>query len=426
MKPGDKVKVESKIGSFEGVLMPEENDFLVLKLNTGYNISINKKQVMKTELVEKQKEITDKPIKTEQNKSLPTISILHTGGTIASKVDYDTGAVYNKFTPEEMLKMFPELTKIANISSKLLSNMSSDDMRFSHYNIMAKAVEEEVKKGVKGIIITHGTDTMHYTSAALSFALENLPIPVLLVGAQRSSDRGSSDAAINLICAATFIANTNYSGVALCMHEHSEDNHCVILSGTKCRKMHSSRRDAFQPINTTPIARIDYNTKQITMLNSLTKKEGKFSLKLFEEKLKVGLLKVHTNMYAEEFKTFSKFDGLVIEGTGLGHAPINEIDKFTKEHDKIFEEVKNLAKKMPVVMTSQTIYGAIDMNVYTPGRRLLEIGVLGNYCDMTPETAFIKLAWLLSNHAKETKELFNKNLRGEISETIEYSTTKNQ
>ncbi len=420
MKPGDKVKVESKIGSFEGVLMPEEKEYLVLKLNTGYNISINKKQVTKTELVEKQKESVEKSIKAEQNKSLPTISILHTGGTIASKVDYDTGAVYNKFTPEEMLKMFPELTKIANISSKLLSNMSSDDMRFSHYNIMAKAVEEEVKKGVKGIIITHGTDTMHYTSAALSFALENLPIPVLLVGAQRSSDRGSSDAAINLICAATFISNTNYSGVALCMHEHSEDNHCAILSGTKCRKMHSSRRDAFQSINTTPLARIDFNTKQITLLKTLTKNEGKFSLKLFEEKLKVGLLKIHTNMYAEEFKTFSKFDGLVIEGTGLGHAPINEIDKFTKEHDKIFDEVKNLAKKMPVVMTSQTIYGATDMNVYTPGRRLLEIGVLGNYCDMTPETAFIKLAWLLSNHAKETKELFNKNLRGEISENLSY------
>ncbi|MBI5065019.1 Glu-tRNA(Gln) amidotransferase subunit GatD [Candidatus Woesearchaeota archaeon] len=422
MKPGDRVKVESKIGSFEGVLMPEENEFLVLKLNTGYNISINKKQVTKTELVEKQKEPVEKQIKTEQNKSLPTISILHTGGTIASKVDYDTGAVYNKFTPEEMLKMFPELTKIANISSKLLSNMSSDDMRFSHYNVMAKAVEEEVKKGVKGIIITHGTDTMHYTSAALSFALENCPIPVLLVGAQRSSDRGSSDAAVNLICAATFIVNTNYAGVALCMHEHSEDNHCVILSGAKCRKMHSSRRDAFQPINTTPIARIDNNTKQITILKELKKSEGKLLLKLFDEKLKIGLLKVHTNMYAEEFQTFSKFDGLVIEGTGLGHAPINEIDKFTKEHSKIFDEVKNLAKKMPVVMATQTIYGIVDMNVYTPGRRLLEIGVLGNYCDMTPETAFIKLAWLLSNHAKETKDLFNKNLRGEISESIAYET----
>ncbi|MBI4918532.1 Glu-tRNA(Gln) amidotransferase subunit GatD [archaeon] len=421
MKPGDRVKVESNLGTFEGVLMPEEENFLVLKLDTGYNISINKKQA-KIKVLEARKEPQEKPLKTEQKKGLPTISILHTGGTIASKVDYETGAVYNKFTPEEMLRMFPELQNMANISSRLLSNMSSDDMRFSHYNIMAKAVDEEIKKGVKGVIITHGTDTMHYTGAALSFALENCPIPVLLVGAQRSSDRGSSDAASNLISAVTFIANTKYTGVALCMHEHSDDNHCVILPGTKCRKMHSSRRDAFQAINTTPIAKINYDSKQITLLKGPSKTEGKFSLQLFDEKLKVGLLKVHTNMFVEEFKAFEKFDGLVIEGTGLGHAPINEIDKLTKEHEKIFEVIKKLSKNMPVVMTTQTIYGIVDMNVYTPGRRLLEIGVLGNYCDMTPETAFIKLAWLLSNHPKQVKELFGQNLRGEISENIVHET----
>lgn len=421
MKVGDKVRIESEIGSFEGVLMPEEKNFLVLKLDSGYNISFKKNQVKNLKLLEKKKEKKEKKIKYEQKKGLPNISILHTGGTIASKVDYDTGAVYNKFTPDEMLKIFPELNDVANISSRLVSNMSSDDMRFSHYNVLAKAVLKEVKKGVKGVIITHGTDTMHYTSAALSFALENLPVPVVLVGAQRSSDRGSSDAYTNLISAVNFIVNTNYFGVALCMHQGSSDNTCIVLPGVKVRKMHSSRRDAFKAINTKPIAVINYNDKKILILKQkLPKLNGELKLKLFKENLKIGLLKIHTNMYAEQFKVYKNFDGLVIEGTGLGHAPINKIDKFTDEHEKIFKEIKKLVSKMPVVMSTQTIYGIIDMNVYTPGRKLVELGVLGNYTDMTPETAFIKLAWLLSNYPKQVKELYNKNLRGEISEQLEY------
>ncbi|MDP6547633.1 MAG: asparaginase domain-containing protein, partial [Candidatus Woesearchaeota archaeon] len=225
-KPGDRVKVVTSDEIKEGILMPnQETDSVVIKLDNGYNVGIDKKKVKEVKIIEKYKEKEAKS-KTEIKKDSkkPTITILHTGGTIASKVDYKSGAVYSSFNPEDLLEMFPELFKIANFDSKLIANMWSDDLRFKHFEIIAKAIEKEVKKGVDGIIIGMGTDNLAVASAALAFIIEETPIPILLVGAQRSSDRGSSDAAMNLICAAEFIAKTDFTGVAICMHENTGDN----------------------------------------------------------------------------------------------------------------------------------------------------------------------------------------------------------
>jgi glutamyl-tRNA(Gln) amidotransferase subunit D len=295
--------------------------------------------------------------------------------------------------------------------------MMSENMRFAHYNLIAKEIEKAVQEGTDGIIITHGTDMLHYTAAALSFVLENLPVPVILVGAQRSSDRGSSDAFLNLQWAAQFIAHSDFAEVAICMHDSAEDTLGVILPGTKSRKMHSSRRDAFKAINARPWAKVKSNGAiEWLRRNYNTSADQKLKLRLFKEDLKIGLLKAHPNMFAEEIKAYSKFDGLILEGTGLGHFPTERYDENTKEHDHIFKEIVKLAGKIPVVMTVQTIFGMVNMNVYTPGRRLIEAGVLGNGLDLTSETAWIKLAWLLSNYSpKEVPSLWAKNFRGEIS-----------
>ena len=197
---GDKVKVITKEKEQVGILMPnQETDSVIIKLENGYNIGIKKSKVKKIELVEKYKEKHTSSKPHTPNKKLPSITILHTGGTIASKVDYETGGVIAKFEPAELIDMFPELTKIGNFDSKLIEQIFSEDMRFEHYQKMAKAVKKEYDNAAQGVIITHGTDTLGYTAAALSFMLENINIPVILVGAQRSSDRGSSDAAMNLI-----------------------------------------------------------------------------------------------------------------------------------------------------------------------------------------------------------------------------------
>lgn len=344
------------------------------------------------------------------------VSILHTGGTLASKVDYRTGGVVSKFSDKDILSMYPEIKDIVGIKSRLIRNMASEDMNFKHYNLMAEGVFKGLKNS-DGVIITHGTDTMHYSAAALSFILEGLDKPVILVGAQRSSDRGSSDAGLNLICAAQFIDKSDFSGVGICMHEGMSDEDCLILPGVKTRKLHTSRRDAFRVVNDVAVARVNKNGN-IKFFKNLKKEKGKLKLKLINEKLKVGLFKSRPNMFASELKIFSKYDGLVLEGTGLGHFPITKTDSFTEENKKVFGEIKKLSKKIPVVMTSQCLFGRVNMNVYSPGRELVKIGVLGNYSDMLPEVAYIKLAWLLSNYKKDVRKLMGRNLRGEINKRL--------
>ncbi len=418
-KPGDRVKVIASDEIREGILMPnEETDSVVIKIDNGYNIGIDRKRVKEIKLVEKYKakeEITKKEVKKDGKK--PNITILHTGGTIASKVNYEVGGVIAEFSPEELMDMFPELKKIANFDSKLIEQMFSEDMRFEHYKKIASAIKKEIQKNVDGIIITHGTDTLGYSAAALSFILENVNIPVLLVGAQRSSDRGSSDAASNLICAAEFIAKTDFVGVAICMHENTGDNSCAILPATKTRKLHTSRRDAFKPVNDTIIARVDYDTKKIEFVKKNYEKKSDKKLVVrdsFEEK--VGLIKCHPNMFRQQFDFFKGYEGLVIEGTGLGHAPVDPPNRL---HINIMDSISSLVKSGAIVaMTSQCLFGSVHPHVYTAAVNLADAGVI--YCkDMLPETAFIKLAWLLGNYKKEeARELMAKNLRGEINERL--------
>ena len=418
-KEGDLIEIRTSSEKLQGVLMQSPSQNLVIKLNNGYNLSINKNDIENIKLLKKYKPQKEKEIsQIKVNKSLPTISILHTGGTIASKVDYTTGGVSFKFTPQDLLEMFPELRDIANFKAKLVRKMWSDDLRFKHISILTNDIKNEVKNKVDGIIIGMGTDNLAVASAALSFALESCPIPIILVGAQRSSDRGSSDAAVNLICAANFIAKTDFAGVAICMHENMEDNNCLILPACKTRKLHTSRRDAFKVVNEEPIAKVNYYTKQIEFLrHDHTKKGNKLIIKnKFEEK--VALIKITINMTANQFSAYKGYKGLIIEGTGLGHTPLDVIDKETKEHDKIKKALENLSKNCVIVMTPQCIFGRVNMNVYSKGRDLQKIGIISGE-DMLPETAFVKLSWLLANYPKaQVKELIKENLRGEINKRI--------
>ncbi len=422
--PGDKVKIVTKNATEEGILMPSpDKNTIIIKLNNGYNLGFERTDVLNFEVLEEKKPLIKPKKEISKNKALPTIAVLHTGGTIASKVDYSTGAVTAKFTAEDTLEMFPELKNIVNIETELVSNLMSEDMNFSDYHRISQAVKKWAEKNVKGIIIGHGTDTLSYTAAALSFMFENINLPVLLVGSQRSPDRGSSDAGLNLICAAKFIAETDFVGVAVCMHHTSDDQQCAILPATKVRKMHTSRRDAFQAINSEPIAlvssaKIDFlqdhypQSSERIGDNKVILNNNKVILKdKFETK--VGLLKVHPNFNSDLFDFFTKnYKAFVIEGTGLGHLPTNLGQDNLRNYELLKEFIKNGGI---VAITSQCLYGAVHPYVYTNLRRLSEIGCI--FCeDMLPETAFIKLSWLLGNYSpEETKKLLAKNLRGEIS-----------
>lgn len=411
---GQQISFSYKGTRVTGTVLQREGGVL-LKLKSGYNMTVPLDELRDVEEVKVTPKRRAPQSRPAPKQGLPKVHLLHTGGTIASRVDYETGAVIAQYTAEEVLQLYPELLSIADVTSTLVSNIQSEMARFAHWNLLIEAVQNAVAAGAEGVIVTHGTDTLHYAAAALAFALKNIPIPVILVGSQRSSDRPSSDAKSNLLCAATFIAQSGFRGVGICMHESMSDDACVILPACRSRKMHTSRRDAFRPINDAPYARITYPDLVVEQVRPYPEPAGPFEVKPFK-KVKVGLFQLHPNLYAEELLVFEKFDGLVLGLFGIGHAPTMVTDEQNKEHAKILDVITKLAKKLVVVGAPQTIYGRVNMQVYSPGRQLLEAGVLGQGCDVTPETAFVKLAWLLSNYDKrEVRRLYGQNLRGECS-----------
>jgi len=413
---GDRVEVSSEKGNFEGLLMPRiqgEEDVIVLKLDNGYNIGI-KFEGSEIKLVEKAKP-RKAPPKVKEEKG--DISILGCGGTIASKIEYKTGAVYPAITPEELRMTFPDIDKLAKIKSRSLFSLLSENMNAEHWKKVANAAADEIKDGSKGIVIMHGTDTMHYTSSILSFMLQELPVPVILVGAQRSSDRPSSENEMNMMNA-IYAAKKDIGEVGLCMHASMNDDYCYLHHGTKVRKMHTSRRDAFRSINSAPIAAVNYMNDRFEILSEYKKRSPKGSLKLNTKvNDNVAMVYIHPNIKPKFIESLSGYGGVVVVGTGLGHAPTNPSD------DKLVVSTVPAIKRLtdsgiPVVMSPQTISGRLCMRVYTGGRLLIDAGVIGDGADWTPETAYTKLCWVLgqTKDMKKVREMMMKNIAGEISE----------
>jgi len=418
---GDRIRILKGKEIYEGILMPRiemgDASCLVIKLNNGYNVGVKLEKSVSIEKIEKGIKVF-KEKKREKKKlifdeRLPTISILGTGGTIASRIDYRTGGVYASFSPEDIALQIPELKEIANIKAEEIMSVMSEDMTPERWKVIARKVAKDINAGYRGIIVTHGTDTLHYTAAALSFMLKDLPCPVALVGSQRSSDRGSSDAAMNVACAANFVANSDVAEVCVVMHGSMSDDCCLAIRGTKARKMHTSRRDAFKPINDEPIAKI-YRNKRIEILNENYRKRNEKKVKV-DDKLesKVALIKVYPGLDPEifDFCLKKKYKGLVLEATGLGHTPT--LGKFSLL-PKIEEAME---AGVPVVITSQCLYGRTHPTVYHNLRELLKRGVIFGE-DMLPEVAYIKLMHVLgkTKNLEKVRELMLTNMAGEISE----------
>ncbi|MBU0526841.1 Glu-tRNA(Gln) amidotransferase subunit GatD [Candidatus Micrarchaeota archaeon] len=411
---GDTITVKTKDYTYEGLLMPRptlgDSDVLVLKLNTGYNVGITAEsfELVATTSAKVETEQTEEP------KKKGDIAILGCGGTIASRVEYKTGAVYPSITPKELRTTFPELEKWP-IHSKQVFSLFSDDMNAHHWKLIADEIEQEIKDGSAGVVIMHGTDTLTYTSSAVSFMLQNLPVPVIFVGSQRSSDRPSSENKMNLINS-VFSATKNFGEVAVCMHASTNDDFCYLHRGTKVRKMHTSRRDAFESINTKPMFAVDYRTKKFEELSE-HKKRNKGDL-ISKKKLNdnVALVYVHPSIKPEFISKLDSYDGVVLMGTGLGHVPTGVFE--AKNVKGIYKPIKELiASDIPVVMSSQCITGRVCLRVYSNGRLLKEAGVIGDDADWTPETAFTKLCWALGQTKKmdEVRKLMETNIAGELT-----------
>jgi glutamyl-tRNA(Gln) amidotransferase subunit D len=411
---GDSVKVATDDGEISGVLMPRyesaSENYIVIKLKSGYNTGI---EVGKIKSMTKLPKGSPAPVTRTQeiaeNKNLPKIALISTGGTIASKIDYRTGGVHAALSASELYASVPELASHASIDPEVLLSEYSENLTPEHWTKIADKVAEKVRTGkYRGIVVSHGTDTMHYTAAALSFALQGLPIPVVLVGAQRSSDRPSSDAALNLLGATVFATKSEYAGVFVTMHAGTSDDAIACHVGTRVRKNHTSRRDAFESIDVTPVALVRNN--EIEMQKSEIKL-AKRSSSALAAKTKfddgVALLKYHPGFDPKMIEHAAKtYKAIVLEGTGLGHV--------SKE---CFPALKKAVDTgVMVCMTSQCIWGRVRMTVYDTGRDLLDIGVIP-LSDMISETATVKAMWALAN-GNDAKKAMQENLANEISESI--------
>ena len=413
MKVGDRVRIKKGDATYTGLVMPSTGEYIVLKLDNGYNVGIKKDASTKITVLKKGAKIarrkkTPAPL---GNRALPKVSILSTGGTIASKVDYRTGAVSSQFSVGDILSAIPELAEIANFNGRVIYGILSENMRAEYWQELARAVADDIKKGADGVIITHGTDTMTYTAAALSFMLKT-PVPIVLVGSQRSADRPSSDNVVNAVCAAR-VATSDIAEVTVVMHATSSDDQCLIHRGTRVRKMHTSKRDAFQSINDKPVGLVDYKDKTIypfgeyrkRNVQELVLKEG-LETKCALVKFFPGASPMIIDHYAD-----AGYKGLVIEGTGLGHVSTEWIPSIKRAVDN----------GMHVIMTSQCLSGRVCDRVYDTGRDLLKAGVIEGE-DMLPEVALVKLMWVLdrTDGQEEVRQLMQTSLAGEISERSTY------
>ena len=411
--------IKTTRGEFRGIMLPrsesDDDKHLVLKIASGYNIGIAVDTILEMEefgYKEAHYKIPEKEFPFSREKK--NIKLFGTGGTIASRLDYRTGAVIPAFSPGELYGAVPELADICNLTTEKLFAVFSENMGPPQYITLAKAICEEIRKGIDGIVIGHGTDTMHHTASALSFMIQNSPVPIVMVGSQRSSDRPSSDAALNLIHAVKTAAESDIAEVMVCMFGPTSDEYGLLHRGTRVRKMHSSYRSTFRTIGDIPLAMV--NKKQITPLRTdYNRRRSDRHVEIipyFEEK--VTMIYYYPNMQPDIIDSMvdNGYKGIVIAGTGLGH--INK---------PVYPAIERAVKKgVMIYMTVQTLWGYVHMFVYDTGRDLMNKGIIPAE-NMLPEVAYIKLGWALgqTDDPENVKKIMLTPLCGDITEREPYN-----
>jgi len=412
-------EIDTTRGLFKGTVLPRsENDddlHIVLKIETGYNIGIDIATITgmkETGYNKANYKIPEKEFPYSDDK--PNVKLFGTGGTIASRLDYRTGAVIPAFSPGELYGSVPELADICNINTEKLFAVFSENMGPEQYMTLAKAIGQEISNGIDGIVIGHGTDTLHHTAAALSFMVQNPPVPIIMVGSQRSSDRPSSDAALNLIHASTAASRGDIAEVMVCMFGPTSDDYGFLHRGTRVRKMHSSYRSTFRTIGDTPLATVTRaGVKPIKKEYNPRRNDREVKIAPFFSE-KATMIYFYPHMKVEMFHALIDmgYKGIIIVGTGLGHV--------NRELYPALARAK--AEGVSVFMTLQTLWGYVHMFVYETGRDMMALGVvpLGN---MLPEVAWVKLGWTLgqTEDPEEVKRIMLTPVNGEITQKEPYN-----
>ena len=409
MNEGDRVHVDRGGQEFEGVLLPSSTgEQLVVKLESGYNVGIDRDEAT-VEVLEsgvydiESAQDEDDTSKIEFEDDLPTVSLISTGGTIASTVDYRTGAVTAQFDAEDVLRAVPDLAGRANYRGRVVANILSENMTPDVWQDLARAVHDEIEAGADGVVVMHGTDTMQFSASAIAFMLDT-PVPIVFTGSQRSADRPSSDNVMNAVCAVEAV-KSDCAEVLVCMHAGQSDDRCALHRGTRARKNHTSRRDAFETIGRQPLGTVEYNSGDTEIAFRRDYHErGEADLDIAADlETDVELLKFTPGTSPAMLEAVADSEGIVIEGTGLGHVNTNWIGHI--------EEL--VESGTDVVMTSQCLDGRVCDRVYDTGRDLLDAGVIEGE-DLLPGTAKVKLMWALAN-TDSVAETIRRPLAGEIT-----------
>ena len=410
---------ETTRGTFYGTVLPRsENDddkHIVIKLENGYNIGLDIRTIKNAKEVAFKKAHYKIPEKEFPfTPGLPNVKLFGTGGTIASRLDYRTGAVIPAFSPGELYSAIPELADYCNLKTEKIFAVFSENMGPEQYIKLAKAIGNEIENGVDGIVIAHGTDTLHHTAAALTFMVQNPPVPIVLVGSQRSSDRPSSDAALNLIHAVHAAGHSDIAEVLVCMFGPTSDEYGFLHRGTRVRKMHSSYRSTFRTIGDTPVATVD--KKKITLIKKKYNKRRRDNkvkiMPYFDERVTMLYFYPHMKPEVLDALVDMGYKGIIIVGTGLGHV-----------NRELYPAIERaVSKGVLLFMTLQTLWGYVHMYVYETGRDLLARGIipLGN---MLPEVAWVKLGWALgqTDDPEEVKRIMLTPINDDITEREPYN-----
>ena len=413
------VEVKTTNGRFRGLILPRsetaDDRHIVLKLANGYNIGLAAKTIERmTELGRRTAnyKIPEKEFPRDERK--PNVVLLGTGGTIASRLDYRTGAVIPAFSPGELYGSVPELADICNLRTEKLFGVFSENMGPQQYKALARRIGEVIEEGVDGIVVGHGTDTMHHTAAALTFMVQAPPVPIVMVGSQRSSDRPSSDAALNLICAVKAAAESDIAEVLVCMFGPTSDEYCLLHRGTRVRKMHSSYRSTFRTIGDIPVAMVEPDSIKPLRDDYRRRRPGRSAEVNAVYSEDVTLLYYYPGMKPDVMEAMIEmgYRGIVIAGTGLGH-----VNKATYPALRRAQE-----QGVHVYMTVQTLWGFAGMYVYETGREMMELGVVP-LANMLPEVAFIKLSWVLgqTEDPGEVRRMMLTPVSDEITEREPYN-----
>jgi L-asparaginase type I len=328
----------------------------------------------------------------------PKIIALTTGGTIGHRSRQDGVAILN-FDPKQLMSDIG-LSDI-DIEFKEILRKGSMSIVPGDWQLIAAAVAEAVARQPRGVVILHGTDTMHYTASALAFMLRNLNVPVVITGSMIPGGDSGSDALANLRDAVVVAAEADFAEVCVVFSADMERTKGVIIRGCRARKMHSHAIDAFASINAPPIGTIAGRTIVRSSLEVRPRTASALTLAT-DLDTNVVLAKATPNLAPEALDRFLRgASGVVLEGTGVGHIRA-ELQRVIAGFNR------------PAVITTQTVYGGERLGSYEVDRDVLAIPNIIQAGDMSSETALVKLMWALKQGG-DVKSIMQTNTAGEIS-----------